>query len=70
MFFNFGKCKCLYTGHGNLDVNYKKGDTVLGRGKSLTSTCSLKRPTTALADHSNTMYALCMFKARAKRIVV
>ena len=25
-----GKCKCLHTGHGNLDVNYKMGDTVLG----------------------------------------
>ena len=25
---NFGKCK--HTGHGNLDVNYKIGDTVLG----------------------------------------
>ena len=24
------KCKCLHTGHGNLDVNYKMGDTVLG----------------------------------------
>ena len=22
MLFNFGKCKCLHTGHGNLDVNY------------------------------------------------
>ena len=30
MLFNFGKCKCLHTGHGNLDVNYKLGDTVLG----------------------------------------
>ena len=30
MLFNFGKCKCLHTGHGNLDVNYKIGDTVLG----------------------------------------
>ena len=30
MLFNFGKCKCLRTGHGNLDVNYKMGDTVLG----------------------------------------
>ena len=30
MLFNFGKCKCLYTGHGNLDVNYKMGYTVLG----------------------------------------
>ena len=26
----FWKCKCLYTGHGNLDVNNKMGDTVLG----------------------------------------
>ena len=30
MLFTFGKCKCLHTGHGNLDVNYKMGDTVLG----------------------------------------
>ena len=28
--FNFGKCKFLHTGHGNLDVNHKMGDTVLG----------------------------------------
>ena len=28
--FNFWKCKCLHTGHGNLDINYKMGDTVLG----------------------------------------
>ena len=28
--FNFGKCKYLHTGYGNLDVNYKMGDTVLG----------------------------------------
>ena len=30
MMFNFGKCKCLHTGHRNLNVNYKMGDTVLG----------------------------------------
>ena len=30
MLLNFGKCKCLHTGHGNLNVNYKMGDTVLG----------------------------------------
>ena len=30
MLFNFGKCKCLHTGHRNLNVNYKMGDTVLG----------------------------------------
>ena len=29
MLFNFGKCKCLHTGHGNLDVNHKMGDTVM-----------------------------------------
>ena len=28
--FNFGKCKCLHTGHGNLDLNFKMGDTVPG----------------------------------------
>ena len=30
MLLNFGKCKCLHIGHGNLDVNYKMRDTVLG----------------------------------------
>ena len=30
MFFNFGKCKCLHTGHGNYNVNYKMGNTDLG----------------------------------------
>ena len=30
MLFNFEKCKCLHTGHGNLDINYNMGDTVLG----------------------------------------
>ena len=30
MSFNFGKCRCQHTGHRNVDVNYKMGDTVLG----------------------------------------
>ena len=30
MLINFWKCKCLHTGHGNLDVDYKMGDPVLG----------------------------------------
>ena len=31
MLLNFLNCKCLHTGHGNLDVIYKRmGDTVLG----------------------------------------
>ena len=30
MLFNLGKCKCIHTGHRNLKVNYRMGDTVLG----------------------------------------
>ena len=30
MLLNFGKCKCLQTGHGDLEVDYTMGDTVLG----------------------------------------
>ena len=30
MLLNFGKCKCLHTGHGNLDIYYNMRDTVLG----------------------------------------
>ena len=29
MLFNFGKCKCLHTGHGNESVEYTMGGTVL-----------------------------------------
>ena len=29
MMFNFGKCKCLHTGHGNEDAQYTMGGTVL-----------------------------------------
>ena len=28
MLFNFGKCKCLHTGHGNEDAHYEIGGTV------------------------------------------
>ena len=31
MLFNFGKCKCIHVGHGNMDEEYKMGDAVLGR---------------------------------------
>ena len=27
---NLGKRKCLHTGHGNLDINFKTRNTVLG----------------------------------------
>ena len=31
MLFNFGKCKCIHIGHGNMNEEYKMGDAVLGR---------------------------------------
>ena len=31
MLFNFGKCKCIHIGHGNMYKEYKMGDAVLGR---------------------------------------
>ena len=36
MLFNFGKCKCLHTGHRNLNVDYKIGDTLLGTRRNIT----------------------------------
>ena len=29
MLFNFGKCKCLHTGHWNGDAQYTMGGTVI-----------------------------------------
>ena len=29
MLFNFGKCNCLHTGHGNGDAQYTMGGTTL-----------------------------------------
>ena len=31
MLLNFGKCKCIHIGHGNMDEEYKMGDALLGR---------------------------------------
>ena len=31
MLLNFGKCKCIHIGHGNIDEEYKMGNAVLGR---------------------------------------
>ena len=31
MLLNFGKCKCIHIGLGNMDEEYKMGDAVLGR---------------------------------------
>ena len=29
--FDFGKCKCFHTGHGNEDAQYTMGGTVLNQ---------------------------------------
>ena len=44
---NFEKCKCIHTGHGNLDINYDMGDTVLGttvkeKGLGITISADMK----------------------------
>ena len=31
MLLNFGKCKCIHIGHGNIDEEFKMGDAILGR---------------------------------------
>ena len=31
MLLNFGKCKCIHIGYGNMDEEYKMEDAVLGR---------------------------------------
>ena len=31
MLLNFGKCKCIHIGYGNMEEEYKMGDAVLGR---------------------------------------
>ena len=31
MLLNFGSCKCIHIGHGNIDEEYQMGDSVLGR---------------------------------------
>ena len=31
MLFNYGKCKCLHTGPGNMGMNYEIGGTILSK---------------------------------------
>ena len=31
MLLNFGKCKCIYIGHENMEDEYKTGGAALGR---------------------------------------
>ena len=45
MLFNFRKCKCLHTGHGNEDAQYTMGGTkyyLKGKGLRLTISAGMK----------------------------
>ena len=46
MLFNFGKCKCIHIGHGNMDEEYKMVDAVLGgtqeKGLGVTFSADMK----------------------------
>ena len=41
MLLHFRKGKCLHTGHGNLDINYKMGDNVTVKENDLVVTISV-----------------------------
>ena len=38
MIFNFGKCKCIHIGYGNVSKEYAMGNTILGT----TDKCKIK----------------------------
>ena len=42
MLLNFGKCKCIHIGHGNIDEEYKMGDAVLGKDLGVTFSADMK----------------------------
>ena len=49
LLFNFVKCKCIHTGHGNEDAQYTKGDivqnnTIKEKGLGLTICADMKLP--------------------------
>ena len=65
MLLNFWKCKCLHTGHGNLDVSYKMGDTVLGTtvkemdlGITISADTKVSEQCSIAASKSNQMLGL------------
>ena len=65
MLFNLGKCKCLHTRNGNLDVNYKMGDTGLGTtvkekdlGVTISADMKVSEQCGIAASESNKMFGL------------
>ena len=65
MLLNFAKCKCLHTTQGNLDVNYKMGDTVLGTtvkekdlGVTISADVKVSEQCGIVASNGNQMFGL------------
>ena len=63
--YNFGKCKCLHTGHGNLDENYKMGYTILGTtvkekvlGVAISADINVSEQCGIAASKGNTIFGL------------
>ena len=57
--FNFGRCKSLHTGHVNLGVNYKMGDTVLGNlGVTISADMKVSEQCGTAASKGNTILGL------------
>ena len=76
MSFNFGKCKCLHTGHGNFNVNYKMGHTVLGTtvkekdfGVTISTDMKVSEQCGIAASKSNKMLGLIRRNIKYKKKV-
>ena len=66
MLFNYGKCKCLHTGHGNEDAQYTMGDTVLNTtvkekdlGLTISADMKVSEQCAIAAAKGNQIHGLC-----------
>ena len=71
MLLNFGKCKCIHIGHGNMDEKYKKGDAVLGRttqekdlGVTFSTDMKVSEQCGIAASKGNQILGLIMYKEK------
>ena len=65
MLLNFGKCKYLHTGHGNVNVKYSMGDTALGStikekelGVTISAGITISEHCVITASKCNTIHGL------------
>ena len=73
MLFNYGKCKCVHTGHGKLDSNYTMGDTFLGTtvkekdiGATITADMTVSQQCGIAASKGNQIVGLIMINITYK----